>query len=1064
MIRKFTILLGLIAILIPYTTFAGIHGILRGKVVDEEGKPLVGATVVVEGTGRGTNIKNKDGSFTIVNLTAGTYDVTVRYVGLETFKTRVTISADKTTEIIAKLKPSTKTGETLIVFGEKMVDKTTVGIERVINGGDIQRVATTNVSSFLALSAGVNLSGSGFSIRGGREQDTQIRVDGLDVGNQFTGGTGSTNTNYFPMVSAFATEEVTVLTGGFSAEYGNATGGVINTVMKTGKTDKYEGYATYQTDLASLNGRQKSGLNLFKEGQQLRVANEGEGYKRSAQGLNQIDIGIGGPLQILDKSTFYLTFLQRTEDFAGRSYDILDPIGNNIGNLPDNGSWVRNLEGRLKFKVSEDIDLTLGGKYGVTAIQGADWGWLYSNQPGIINGVSNGVPERLAKNIVANQFIYNMFAKINHRITETSFYEFKVSFTANNDQSGKRENFNDLGFFGAFDVVDPIDQRRTIENGTDTTLPDRVLDVYAPYLSNGLTADGFLRKNRQIRNPLTGYYEGQALVQSGNNAYGIVESGIFNKHGNESVLDYRWGNYIQVDGFYQTLFESSEFKHNVKAGFEFRMFNQQRHYNGFPYTGDLLVDIYTENFNGNIYADTQTEEGRKYRDLTSKAITPSSLAFWVVDQITYKDIIFTPSLRFESFTPSYRYRTLNTIEFVPITQYDNPQSFADASTKFMIAPRLNVTYPVTATSNITLNYGVFYKMPALQFLYDNVNTEILRPGFAVGDPNMNPEQTNTYQISYNNQVTDEIAFNTSIYYNDIFNQLGYQTVLSSPLPFSRTVVAEYGNNRGVELEVRKLDRDNFGFRLNYTVSYVNGTSTNPGSNVGAQTDPFTGFIAFPLAEYPLGRDIRQRLNYVLTLFLENGQGPELFGAHPLENTYITFSGQYRSGTPYTKTRAGSGIEIGPRNAERNPSLLTNNIRIAKSFNLKDIFGEDAQNSNIEFYLDINNFLNLNDYIAVFSATGNPDDNGVFLNRRIGDFGSQEYYKEARVEIPETYGASQYDDYGDRVYTEFSDFDKNGVLTQEEKYQAYVNYVQDALRFRGNYQGPRTVLFGLIFRF
>ena len=69
----------LVAILLTATftsSWAGITGILAGKVTDKDGKPVPGATVKVMETTRG-GITKLDGKYTIVNITAGSYDVRV---------------------------------------------------------------------------------------------------------------------------------------------------------------------------------------------------------------------------------------------------------------------------------------------------------------------------------------------------------------------------------------------------------------------------------------------------------------------------------------------------------------------------------------------------------------------------------------------------------------------------------------------------------------------------------------------------------------------------------------------------------------------------------------------------------------------------------------------------------------------------------------------------------------------------------------------------------------------------------------------------------------------------
>ena len=99
----------------------------------------------------------------------------------------------------------------------------------------------------------------------------------MEVGNQFTGGYGIGGINDFPMASDWATDQVDVKTGGFSAEYGGTIGGVVNSVLKTGRTDRFEGFLRYRTDVDALWGSQKNGLQVTQEQDQNGLYSERTG-------------------------------------------------------------------------------------------------------------------------------------------------------------------------------------------------------------------------------------------------------------------------------------------------------------------------------------------------------------------------------------------------------------------------------------------------------------------------------------------------------------------------------------------------------------------------------------------------------------------------------------------------------------------------------------------------------------------------------------------------------------------------------------------------------------------
>lgn len=108
--------------------------VMEGKVTDEKGKPLAGATIKLLGTKRGANSR-PDGSFRIVKLQKGTYQIEVSYVGYLISKVEVVIDGAKRDVIGVRMKE--KVHDVYEVGGvmfqeEKMVRKEDVGTIRRI--------------------------------------------------------------------------------------------------------------------------------------------------------------------------------------------------------------------------------------------------------------------------------------------------------------------------------------------------------------------------------------------------------------------------------------------------------------------------------------------------------------------------------------------------------------------------------------------------------------------------------------------------------------------------------------------------------------------------------------------------------------------------------------------------------------------------------------------------------------------------------------------------------------------------------------------------------------------
>ncbi len=1068
--RKFLLLSLLTIILVSVESYAGIYGILKGKVTDDEGRGLVGASILVEGTSRGAYVKEKDGSYTIVNIVAGEYIIRFSYTGMKTIKREIRISADQETNLNVKLNSESIMTEELVVVDSRLIESDKIGSVSKISRQEIQNTAREGLSGVIGLSAGVIQTGGGFSIRGSRSNETQIRVDGIDISNQFTGGFGASGSGYYPMVSSFAVEEVQVLTGGFSAEYGDVSGGLANSVVQTGRTDRYDGWLRYRTGLSALNGSQSTGMKVIREGSRLKPVESGEGNILQGSGEHTFEFGTGGPLPFLKNSTFYLSGSYFYEKFRDNSYEILDPWGSNIGQLPNDQSWVRSITPRFKFGISDNIQLTIGAHYGISSFELSGWGWLYGNDEGWVydkladgsfqlktnpdgSPVTNGIPERIQKQNVIDQAVNNFFVLINHSLDQSSFYEIRIGYSENNDYSGRRVGSSDPGFFSKFDIYSPTDDY-TVLNGKLVSGQDKVIDNYTLVSKLSQTEDGYLRYDIPQRNPLTGYYEGQANSSGTKNPYGIA--GLFNTSGGGG-FSFREGSFWTVDGSYTNVFKINDFEHTFKSGFQLTLYELNKHSNGNPYDGNPFFDVYTDGrFGGNLYADNDT-----IRQKTNQPKKPVKIGAYLQDQIKFKGITFSPGIRLDYFDPSSDYRIPS--DFFVSIKADS--GFAAAASKFQISPRINVSYPITDQSMLRLSYGMYFQMPNLQYMYDNFNVDNLRGSSILGNPNMDAQRTNQYEIEYNQALSEDLLFNVTTYYKDIYNQLGVVYIPAVPDPYYQYTVAEYGSSRGLEfgLRMRQSRASNFAFDINYTIAKVSGTSASPASNYGVAIDPFTSKPAFPLAEYSMPQDIPHFLKANAVFYWMDGQGPSIGGIRPLENTSFVLTSIFRSGTPYTRTDR-NGRPISEINSERQPSIFTLDAKISKEVYLKDIFGAGAGNARVQFFLDIFNILNRTAAVGVYSTTGDPVDDGRTFDRQVGDFASTSYFKDASLENPTTFSSNQYDSYGRRLYSEMADFDKNGIVTQAEVYESYFKYVETIIKFRGNFQAPRTVYFSMVFWF
>ena len=252
----------LVALLLPPITahvlHAGTYGKIMGRVTDKKtGEALVGATVQIVGTtlGAGADV---GGNYVIVQVVPGSYTVKITQVGFTSLVMKdVKVIQDLATDVSVQLSERTiELGEVIEVVAQRpLVQKEVSSSAVVISSEEFQNRPIESVQSVVNTAAGVvTFQGQTF-VRGSRSTDVVYIVDGVPLTNPITGSRMND-------VSKNAVEEIVLMTGGFSAEYGNAMGGVVNVTTKEGGST-YAGALRYKTDKLSSGSQYYQNLNLY---------------------------------------------------------------------------------------------------------------------------------------------------------------------------------------------------------------------------------------------------------------------------------------------------------------------------------------------------------------------------------------------------------------------------------------------------------------------------------------------------------------------------------------------------------------------------------------------------------------------------------------------------------------------------------------------------------------------------------------------------------------------------------------------------------------------------------
>ena len=249
--------LGLFAIMTVCGTVASAQvetGQIAGTVLDQTGAAVPGAAVSVKNVGTNSvrnTVSSSTGGYQVTGLEPDTYEVTVTAGAFKPFTAKVEVTVGGHVTVDAKLSVSATVTEVQVIGeGGAQVNTQTQEMSQVV---DTQQLAalpslTRNPYDFVALSGNVSsgdstttsgaatgmsggqsltLRGVGFSINGQRESGTEILLDGVENIAIFSDFVGQD-------VPVDAVQEYSVVTNNYSAEYGRASGGVVNVTTKAG--------------------------------------------------------------------------------------------------------------------------------------------------------------------------------------------------------------------------------------------------------------------------------------------------------------------------------------------------------------------------------------------------------------------------------------------------------------------------------------------------------------------------------------------------------------------------------------------------------------------------------------------------------------------------------------------------------------------------------------------------------------------------------------------------------------------------------------------------------------
>ncbi|QNI38366.1 TonB-dependent receptor [Edaphobacter sp. 4G125] len=296
------------------------QGAIVGTVTDESDAAIPNARVVIHNDATNADLvltTDSSGLFRAPQLNPGTYSVTITQPGFSENKiTGVAVQVSNVTSLSPHLKAGDVAQTVEVVADTPVLKFDSPDFGGYLSNKEIENIPINNRrwSALALVTPGVTNDTNGYGLLSFRATSAilnNVQIDGTDDNQAFFGEErGRTRAGY--STSQVAVREFQVLTGVYSAEYGRAVGGVVNSVTKSGGNQLHgEIYFMRRDDfLSSINP--KVNLSVFNP-------NTGTATSipfRPKDKRNQYGFGVGGAL-IKDKLFWFYAWDQYRRNFPG---------------------------------------------------------------------------------------------------------------------------------------------------------------------------------------------------------------------------------------------------------------------------------------------------------------------------------------------------------------------------------------------------------------------------------------------------------------------------------------------------------------------------------------------------------------------------------------------------------------------------------------------------------------------------------------------------------------------------------------------------------------------------
>jgi len=293
----------------------GTTGTIAGRIVDEQGAALPGATVIGKNIETGfTRASNTDaeGLYRLTALPVGTYDLTIELSGFSKHEQKgIILNVGQTLDVNIPLKLASVQESVTVTGDSPIIEASSSSVGGVVDVGRIENIPL-NGRQFANLAATIPGVMLGYhsdptkstqyspQIGGGNGRNVNYQIDGGDNNDDTVGGL----LQLFPLE---AIQEFNFVTSRYKAEFGRSNGGVMNIVTKSGTNDLHGSWFTLLRD-DSMNAITTTEKNANADKQD---------YRRY-----QFGGSAGGPI-VADKFHYFAAYERTQQD----TFQVVNTLG-----------------------------------------------------------------------------------------------------------------------------------------------------------------------------------------------------------------------------------------------------------------------------------------------------------------------------------------------------------------------------------------------------------------------------------------------------------------------------------------------------------------------------------------------------------------------------------------------------------------------------------------------------------------------------------------------------------------------------------------------------------------